>query len=366
MFTPGHGEPGGAARRSRLLAAALAARGWDVRVVTRAGTLHRPRLSRTPNLLVVEVPGFNRRRLGALLFLATAIPLGTFWGARAHAVVAVQLVSPTTAAAICSMLLRRPYLAMSTTGSGLSETEYVLSASLSRVRRRLFRQASFLIAQTDAVAAELRRLVDADRVAVVPNPVASMTSEPLNGAPRALFTGRLAAEKDLFTLLEAWRSIASNQNDAVLTFAGDGGRYRPVERELRDAVTRDSVLSRSVRFTGWVPDVSPLLSEADVFVLPSLSEGMSNALLEACATGRVVVASDIPANRAVLGEEYPLLFPAGDAHKLRRALELALYDRPTRLEALEIIFRRTPSFSVEDIISRLEDMIHSAAGQAHH
>ena len=366
MFTPGHHEPGGAARRSHLFAAALASRGWDVMVVARAGTLRRPVLTRAPNLFVLEVPGFNRRRLGAVLFLAAAVPLGVLRGARVRAILAIQLVSPATAGALCSLLLRRPYLAMSTTGSGLSETAYIEKASLSSVRRYLLRRASFLIAQTDAVAGDLRRMVAADRVAVLPNPVEPVGNQPLNGAPRVLFTGRLAAEKDLFTLLEAWRPIALRQADARLTLAGDGGRYRPVERELRAAVAHDRVLQSSVKFTGWVPDVGPLLSHIDVFVLPSLSEGMSNALLEACAWGRVVVASDIPANRAVVGEDYPLLFPAGDIDRLRHALELALFDESARSEALAAIARRTRVFAVQEVVTQLEELIRAAADRSRH
>ncbi len=89
---------------------------------------------------------------------------------------------------------------------------------------------------------------------------------------------------------------------------------------MRHRVSDDPVLPHSVTFTGWVADVAPLLAGSDVYVLPSLAEDMSNSLLEACAWGRVVVASDIASNRAVLGNDEPLLFIAGDTLSLVEAL----------------------------------------------
>jgi hypothetical protein len=110
LFTPGHTEKGGVGPRSRLMAEGLSRRGWEVKVVTRAGALHWPVVRSAPAIKVVELPGFGRRRLGAVLFLFAAVPMGVLWGIRASALISVQLMSTTTAAGVCSVLLRRPYL----------------------------------------------------------------------------------------------------------------------------------------------------------------------------------------------------------------------------------------------------------------
>ena len=361
MFTPGHREPGGAARRSRLLASTLATRGWDVRVVTRAGTLYRPSITRSSNLTVVEIPGFGSRRLGTILFLFVAIPLGLFWGARARALIAIQLVAPTTAAALCSIALRRPYIALATTSGPLSEATYLTNRRFARVRRSLLRRAAFVGAQTDAVGRELARLVDHERVVVVPNPVEHVIPPPLSGAPRALYTGRLSEEKDLVRLLEAWRVIAAGNPDARLTLAGSGGRYRSVEDELHRLVSSDPLLTGSVRFTGWIADVGPLLADTDVYLFPSLSEGMSNALLEACAWRRVVVASDIPSNRTVLGGDYPLLFEAGDTTSLVETVQRAFNDEDARTRAVRCLATNITPYSVDSVVTRLEELLKLAS-----
>jgi glycosyltransferase involved in cell wall biosynthesis len=361
LFSPGHTEPGGAAARSRLLASSLARRGWDVRVVTRAGGLRGFRFNRSPNLTVLEIPGFGRRRLGGALFITIALPVGIAWGARASAFIAIRLTSPATAAAICALLFRRPYLALTTSSGGLSELAYILSARTATLRCWLLRRASFVVAQTPFAAEELEALVPREKIAVVPNPVATIGRTSLNGKPEAVYSGRLSAEKDLPRLLEAWRTIAKEFSQARLSLVGAGGTHRSVEHELKATVASDPLLSGTVTFTGWVDDVGNQLRRADVFVFPSLEEGMSNALLEACAWRRVVVASDIAANRAVLGDAYPLLFRAGDTSDLLAALRRALQDVSVRAEAQRHIDARIGESSTDEVAKRLEDLIHNAA-----
>src|SRR4051794_32971881 len=320
LFTPGLDEPGGAQRRSRLIAEGLAHRGWEVKVITRNGKLRRPLVRQEPGLTVVEVPGFERRRLGALLYLGSALPAGLIWGMRATAFLSVQLMSTTTVAGVCALLHRRPFLAFSTVSGELGEIRYLEGTRFGHLRIRLLRQARFLVAQTPGVTAPLEGVAPAERVAVMQNPVEVQASPaPLSGSPTALFAGRFAREKDLMCLLQAWSHISAQNAHARLTLAGAGGGFRSIEPELREAVIGDENLNRSVHFPGWLSDVAGELGRNDVFVLPSRDgEGMSNALLEACAAGRVVVASDIEPNRAVLGDDYPLLFRASDTESLAK------------------------------------------------
>jgi glycosyltransferase involved in cell wall biosynthesis len=361
LFTPGHMECGGASTRARLIATELAERGWDVCVITRSGTLHRPRWAQSKGLRVLEIPGFGRRRLGGVLFLAFAVPLGLVWGRRATALLSIQLMSTSTAAAICALTLRRPFIAMATTSGKLSEARYISSTRTSCVRCRLLGGAAFVVAQTNAVARELAAVVDPAPVAVIPNPVRIPEAAPaLTGKPRALFAGRVSREKDLDRLLTAWRSVAASNSEARLTLAGEGGQFRSVETEIQARVATEPILRRTVGLLGWVADVHTVLADNDVFVLPSLEEGMSNALLEACAWGRVVVASDIPANRAVLGDDYPLLFPPGDTHALSTSLQRAFTDDPLRLAASNRLRARAESFSTNAVLPRLEALIDAA------
>lgn len=367
IFAPGLTEVGGAARRSRIISSEFAGRGWDVRVIARAGTHRRfGRLDGT-NLRGIEIPGFGRRRIGAILFLCVALPLGLVWGARSKGFLAIQLTSQTTTAAVCSLFLRRPFVSMATTGGSVSEMAYVASARTASLRKAFLRRAAALIAQTEDAAAELRALVPDARISVIPNPVLPVDPASLDGRPNAVFAGRLSEEKDLPTLLIAWKEVRARRPDAVLTLVGSGGGFRSTEEGVKLMLGDDPGLARSVRLTGWVPDAEPFLREADVFVLPSLSEGMSNALLEACALARVVVASDIGSNVFVLGADYPLLFRAGDPDSLVRSLEQAFSDAEIRDRAVRHVVAIAKQQSPERIVAELEELIargaHSARNQ---
>lgn len=353
MFVPGI-SGGGAQRRGMLLARTFAERGWHVRVLSRSGTGFRFRLQIEPRITAFEVPGFSRRAIGAGLFALTALPLGLWWSRRATGIVSLQLSATTSVGAVCASMTRKPLVALSSTSGELSDAGH---ARRSGLRRLLLERVTWLVAQTDAGAEELATLGPADRITVVPNPVAQHTPPGHTGAPVALYSGRFSEEKDLPVLLEAWRIVKAEMPEAELLLAGSGGAYRSVEALLRQMVLEDSTLRATVTFTGWLEDVRSLFERADVFVFPSRSEGMSNSLLEACAAGRIVVASNIAANRAVVGDDYPLLFPVGDSDALAKALHRAFLDESIRRKAISQLSARLPRFSPAKVVERLESLL---------
>jgi glycosyltransferase involved in cell wall biosynthesis len=326
--------------------------------------MHRSlRVRREDLFTAIELPGFGSHRIGAALFLLVGIPLGLVLGFDSDFILAHQLVSPATAASLCALVLGVPYGAFTNTSGALSEAAYIRRTRSFWLRRRLLRRAAFLVAQTAGAADDLAATLQHPHVTVIPNAIETITPTPLNGEPRVLFTGRLAAEKGLLCLIDAWRVVAQRRPHARLTLAGEGGGHRPVETELRHAVATDAALTRSVTFTGWVDDVDELLATHDVFVLPSTTEGMSNSLLEACGRHRVVVASDIAPNRAVLGDEYPLLFRTGDPASLAYALDRAIGDDDCRRQVLGDIEGRVAAFSAGAIGDRLEALLFEATAK---
>ena len=114
------------------------------------------------------------------------------------------------------------------------------------------------------------------------------------GGPVVLYVGRLEEVKGVKRLLAMWTAMPLH-HAATLVIVGDG----PLRAELEhEAAARR--LGRSVRCLGSQRDVNAFYHMADVFVLPSTSEGLSNALLEAMAAGLPAVASDVGGNREVV------------------------------------------------------------------
>jgi glycosyltransferase involved in cell wall biosynthesis len=132
-----------------------------------------------------------------------------------------------------------------------------------------------------------------------------------------LYVGNLVPYKGVKILVDAVYLMKASHS--VLVLIGDGEE----RLSLEERVSRLG-LSQRIRFVGAIPpDQVPLwMAAADLFVLPSFSEGRSNVLLEAMASGLPVVATDIPGNReAVSAGETGLLVPPGDPDSLAMALE---------------------------------------------
>ncbi len=132
--------------------------------------------------------------------------------------------------------------------------------------------------------------------------------------PKLVFVGRLQRVKGLTYLLDAMQEV-----DADLDVIGTG----PQEAELKTLV-QERKLTKKVRFLGNRSDVPRLLAHADGFVLPSLSEGLPIALLEAWAARLPCVVTDI--GLPVRHGQDALVVPPRDAGALARAIQRVLND----------------------------------------
>ena len=184
---------------------------------------------------------------------------------------------------------------------------------------------------------------DASRVLVLPNGVSRHLLQPLRlYAPRGLrilFTGQWLRAKGIRYLADAFTRMVGSFPAAELTCAGTGAS--------RDVVLRDFCPEHHDRVR-VLPRVSQNeladeLARADVFVFPSLSEGFSNALLEAMASGLPVIATPVGAAPDLLTNgANGLLVPCADAPALADAIARLILDRALR-ETLGQTARRTAS-----------------------
>jgi len=108
-------------------------------------------------------------------------------------------------------------------------------------------------------------------------------------------TGRLMPQKGYQYLIQAMPSVLREFPGARVIFVGDG----PLESELKGLAGQLGV-SDQCRFLSFRTDIPELLASFDIFVLPSLWEGLSISLLEALAAGKPIVATNIKGNREVI------------------------------------------------------------------
>jgi len=210
------------------------------------------------------------------------------------------------------------------------------------MRRRLFRRAAY--AMTDAIFAVTRELRDfharqawirPERMGVMYNGVDTQRFAPCIqtrlamrrelGLPEDSFVigavGRLVPIKDHQTLLKAAALLFARGIDVRVVLVGSGP-----ERERLQA-TAAGALEGRVCFAGDSDRVPGMLNAMDVFVLPSLGEGMSNTLLEAMACGLPVFATNVGGNPEIIEDNLNgSLFAPGDVEWLANKLQLLASD----------------------------------------
>ena len=147
------------------------------------------------------------------------------------------------------------------------------------------------------------------------------------GRPLIGAIGRLAPQKGLQYLLRAAPEVLRENPNALFVLVGDGPDRGTLEAEATYLGIRGSVY-----FLGVREDIPELLSSMDVVVMPSLSEGLPMALLEAMASGRAVVASRVGAIPNVIEERVNgIMLSPGDVSGLTAALRDLLKNRELRV-----------------------------------
>jgi glycosyltransferase involved in cell wall biosynthesis len=230
---------------------------------------------------------------------------------------------------VCPIVGKRSVVIPASTGPS-GDVRQIVDAKGSWLLRRLVLNNDLFVALSSQARAELFALgcrpghvcrmgngVDIDRFCPA-------TGEDSQRDRTVVFVGRLVDAKNPHVLLRAWQRVNSAGKYRLL-IAGDG----PLAGELRDRARRQGLAG--VEWLGQVDDIPSLHRQASVFVLPSPSEGCSNALLEAMASGLCPVVSRVPGNiDLVRGGVNGLFFNHDNDAELAEALGRALEDSALR------------------------------------
>lgn len=274
-------------------------------------------------------------------------------------------------------ILRKPIL-MKVGGSGVIT---LLTGSLAgRLELRWLRRWAYrVMILNDGMRAEaLREGFDPARLHWMPNPVDTGEFSPCSDASRQtlrdrfgipksacviLFCGRLAPEKALPSLLEAFAQVVTRIPEAMLLLVGDG----PLRAALANRAAELRISERVV-FAGRVDsdDVRLWMQIADVFTLVSINEGFPLALIEAMSVGLPSVVSDIPANRQLIEHgTHGLLVPSEDPAAIATSL-ITLLDDPAQRARMGLAARHRvlENYSTDKIADRYESLFHAAIAES--
>jgi glycosyltransferase involved in cell wall biosynthesis len=164
---------------------------------------------------------------------------------------------------------------------------------------------------------------------------------------------RLNRMKGVDYFLDAAAVLAGRYPDVGFLIVGDGG----ARKELEEQACRLGIRERTV-FTGFRRDVPDLLSESAISVLPSLSEGISNTLLESMAAGVPVIATRVGGNPEVVEDGVSgLLVPTRDSATLAAAIGSLLDDEDLAYRLGQAgIARVSQLFSIESSVHQTEHL----------
>lgn len=166
----------------------------------------------------------------------------------------------------------------------------------------------------------------------------------------------LHSHKDFETLLKGWSIFKRKDIDgaAKLFIAGRNDGLLPQLTSL----TQDLGIADSVEFCGQQDNIDEFIKKLSVGVHSSRHEGCPNAVLEMMSHGIPVAANDIPGNVGVLGNEYDLYFPTGNAERLA-AILLDLYQFPAKASSIGKANRARvrEKFSVDTMVHSYENLL---------
>lgn len=282
--------------------------------------------------------------------LVSAVGLYRQWLAEAGGRTAVASLSMCFSADMVNAFCPRQALTCSSVRGNLFANyrlDYGLRGSaLAALHLTMLRRMDHVVAMTPEMAAQVQRFTGR-APAVVGNFIDETQLESRRcavrpaGVPRLVFVGSLTSRKQPGLLIEVLAAQRAQGLDVTLDLIGDGP-LRPAMQTLVDRLG----LGPAVRLHGFLADPMTVVAAGDVFVLPSLSEGMSRAALEALHLGVPCVMRDVDGNgalirRGVNGELFA--DDAGLPGAIERALTLAA-DLPwPRASLLPVSMRQADS-----------------------
>jgi glycosyltransferase involved in cell wall biosynthesis len=353
---------GGAERQLQQLAPRLHALGFEIHIITRHET-GLALFEMIEDVPVHRVPSFGPKPVAGATFTLGAVTQLT--RLKPDLIHAHEILTPASIAVLSKMINRHPVVVKLLRGGTRGD--------IYKLKRKLFWKSYFanlnrsvdaFITISHEIDDELVALnVDAEKRVFIPNGVDTRRYLPVSEEHKqklrtelsvpmramvAIYAGRLVPEKRIDQLLAVWMKVHASFHNSHLLIVGSG----PEESRLRQ------MNGNGVQFTGQVNDARRYLQAADLFVLPSSTEGLSNSMLEAMACGLPVLATKVGGALDVIQHDRSgYLIPPDDVDALQHGLESLLKEKSLRLRLGDAGRQRIVSdFSLDSVAERLASL----------
>ncbi len=320
LIVMGSMEFGGAERVISLISEDFVSRGWDVTIAMIL--YNRVDYVLSENIRVVDLTGGNASRLRRLPGWIQSIrrlakeyrpDCILSFAARVNVVTQIACIGLNIPIVVSER--NDPYM------DGRSKGVDLLT-------NLLYPKAKAVVFQTKRAAGYFEK-IRISNCAIIPNPITVHARRAGVTPGRIVTAGRLAPQKNHKMLLEAFSRICADFPEANLTIYGDG----PLQEET-SAFIRKMKLEERVQLPGGVKDIHERIKDAQVFVLSSDYEGLSNALLEAMMLGIPCVSTNCAGSDEYIEDGVNgFLTPVGDTDAFAQAMR-KLLENPEQAEAM--------------------------------
>jgi glycosyltransferase involved in cell wall biosynthesis len=340
---------GGTEIASYNLAKHLTKRGHEIHIITSYDE-GMPKFGNVQGFYVHKINSSRARVIGVLSFwLKIFLKIREIKPDILHA----QDLSMSLPAYLSRKILKIPYVVW---GRG---TDVYHPRNFERFTMKpILRNAHAILALTEDMREKLKCIYDT-RIYVIPNGIdleeykdVMIIPNRKKGTKEILFVGRLHPIKGVQYLLRAMKQVQEKIPDARLILVGDGE-----ERERLVSLSIQLGIQKYVQFIGITPHnvVKTFMQQADVFVLPSLSEGFPNVILEAMACGLPIIASRVGGIPDIItNDTNGYLVEVKDTNDMANKILLLLSDDALRKKLSDTNRHQIEKYSWENVISELE------------
>lgn len=313
---------GGAETQAERLSEYFASNGWNVWVVTRLAEGLPEREVRN-GFQIVRPKTFGIGKMRTVSFMLSALGYLIVNRSKYQILHAHLAFGPAFIAVLLGRFLGKKVIVKLGGSNAIGDVQVSMKTWRGRLRFWAIRRwADVVIALTDVMRSEALQIgIPHERVKILNNGIdaraydfdeaarlAAKQQLGLQDNTVALFVGRLDPIKSLPTVIEAMRSARQRSPRLRFVIVGDGPERAALEAQARSMGVEDVV-----QFAGSQKNVNLYLKVADLFILPSFTEGISNALLEAMASSVACLATPVGGNKEVLDQgKYGVMVPVAN------------------------------------------------------
>jgi glycosyltransferase involved in cell wall biosynthesis len=282
-----------------------------------------------------------------------------------------QVLYPAFISTLCAKILKKPVIVKVGSSGFNSDINQIKKFPEGRFQLKfILRNISKLVCTSSKMKEEfLVEGIDGDKIILIPNGVnVSNLSRSFKDCSSLLYLGRFTKTKNIETIIFAFSKIIMDINSNLrLTLIGDG----PESDYIIDLIKKHN-LEKNILLTGFVDNPGDYLKKSDLFIFPSLIEGLSNSLIEAMSHKLPCIVSNIPGNVEVLGEnnlsyniekgkfiktKYGILFNPSDIEGLFNSVKFMLENPDIRKELGESAFEKVVrEYDIKIIADRYKEL----------